>query len=447
MDDRILKYIWLSNTLRPGSKTPKLLLDYFGTIENIYASGSGEYAKAGIATSECKALSNKDLTLSKTHYNYCVKEHIGFLCYEDSYYPERLKITDNPPPLFYYRGKLLLIDDYPCFAMVGTRECSPNGFRLAYKTAYNASARGAVIVNGLADGIDAACIAAALDANGYAIGVLGCGIDRIYPSKNKQLFYRLSASGLILTEFAPFTEPKGTNFPVRNRVISGLSLATAIFEANAEKSGAMITAKHALEQGRRIFAVPAKPYDISYSGPLELIKNGASVLTEADDILSEYALMFPHRINTRHIPSMPQEKLEEYVAKRFKKSTPSANTSVPQTEQNVIENKNTKKLSPDKVSRQTDKSQKVVKPDKSDTSVTPVQSLATEQLKNIDTSLLSETEKVVFELFLDGKEHSPDDIAHSGIKIQDVLSSVTLLEVYGFIRAVPGGRYKILVNQ
>ena len=112
--------------------------------------------------------------------------------------------------------------------MVGTRSCSERGFRLAYETAFDAASKGAVIVNGLALGIDGACIAGALDANGYAVGILGCGIDRIYPQGNKDLFHRLSASGLILTEFPPFTKPDAKNFPVRNRVLSGLSLWSLI---------------------------------------------------------------------------------------------------------------------------------------------------------------------------------------------------------------------------
>lgn len=425
MDNRILHYIWLSNALKPGSKTPKLLFNYFKTIENIFSATKEDYTKLGLSSHDIAALSNKDLTLSTTHYNYCKTERIGFLCYEDSYYPERLKIIDNPPPLFYYRGRLNLIDDYPCFAMVGTRTCSTDGLKLAYKTAYEASSCGGVIVNGLADGIDGACIAASLDANGYAIGVLGCGIDRIYPEKNKDIFYKLSANGLILTEFAPFTEPKGSNFPIRNRVISGLCVATVIFEASAERSGAMITARYALEQGRRLFAVPGKPYDSLYSGPLELIKSGATVLTDAADILTEYALMFPHRINLRHISSFSEERMETHI----KNHSRNYSAKKKQTKVKVPENKKSIDSKP------------MSKPHPVQTRVEqPVQTI------NYDLSILSQTEKQVFDIFSSNAELTLDEIASHGIKIEDVLSSVTLLEVYGFITAVPGGRYKLNAN-
>lgn len=423
MDNRILHYIWLSNALKPGSRTPKLLFGHFKTIENIYSATKQDYIKLGLSSSDIASLSNKDLTLSTTHYNYCKTQRIGFLCFEDPYYPERLKIIDNPPPLFYYRGRLNLIDDFPCFAMVGTRKCSADGLKLAYKTAYEASSCGAVIVNGLADGIDGACIAAALDANAYAIGVLGCGIDRIYPEKNKDIFYKLSANGLILTEFAPFTEPKGTNFPIRNRVISGLCVATVIFEASAERSGAMITARYALEQGRRIFAVPGKPYDSLYSGPLELIKSGATVLTDASDILTEYALMFPHRINTRHISSFSEERMDDYI----KKHSRTYSSKKKQINSTTI----------DKASNDSNQTQKNVQAQQP---IQPVQTI------NYDLTILSQTERQVYDIFKLGNEFTLDEIASHGIKIEDVLSSVTLLEVYGFITAVPGGRYKLNIN-
>ncbi len=448
MDIRILHYMWLSNALYAGSASVKLLFSVFGDIDKIFEAEADDYRKAGISPDETRRLSNKDLTLVETQYNYCVRERIGFLCYDDPYYPERLKIINNPPCMFYYRGRLNLIDDYPCFAFVGTRKCSVDGFRLAYKTAYTAASRGAVIVNGLADGIDGACIAAALDANEYAIGILGCGIDRIYPEKNRELFYRLSASGLILTEFPPFTEPRGSNFPIRNRVISGLCLATAIFEANADRSGAMITARHALEQGRGIFAVPGNPEDTRYSGALELIKDGAGILTEADDILSEYALMFPHRINMRHVPSIPEEHLKKHIENCFDK--PGGKKSVEKTVKNTVK-KTTKRSveTSDKTSKVKEKSVNVSEKnipnvnenatDKQDTHVNnKVKSAPT-----VDLSLLSVTEKQIADLFAELKELSADDIAAKGFKIDDVLSSITLLEVYGYIHGVPGGRYRL----
>ncbi len=436
MNDKLLHYIWLSCTFSPGSKTPKLLFEHFGTIEEIFAANKEQYEAISLSKSDVTALCNKNLDNAKRYYEYCEKNKIGLLCFEDSYYPERLKIINNPPPLFYYKGRLNLLDDYPCIAMVGTRSCSERGFRLAYCIGYDAASKGTVVVNGLALGIDGACIAGALDANGYAVGILGCGIDRVYPEGNRDLFNRLSATGLILTEFSPFTRPEGRNFPVRNRVISGLSIASAIFEAD-ESSGAMITAKHALEQGRRIFAVPGKPYDKTYSGPLELIKDGATVFTESDDILAEYSMSFPHRINLANINEVPKDKLDAYVARYFKKDVdPDA----------PVNRRFTKKI--DNSPSAPAESKSVFIPKENNSQITVAETVevtadtpaASSHAKAPDLSILTELERKIYD-HIKSKSMTPDEIAEKGIKIEDVLSTLTLLEIYGLITAVPGGKY------
>ncbi len=450
MDERILYFIWLSNVLKPGNKCIKPLFEAFGNIKNIYNATNEQYKEAGFNSAEVSALSNKDLTLAESQYNYCKREKIGFICFDDPFYPERLKIIQDPPCMFYYRGRLLPLDDYPCVAMVGTRSCTPDGYRFAYKTAYCASSGGAVIVNGLAAGIDGACIAAALDANGYAIGLLGSGIDRIYPLCNKDLFYRLSASGLILTEFPPFTEPKGFHFPIRNRVISALTLATVVYEADADRSGAMITARHAVSQGRQIFAVPGSPDDKNYSGALELIKDGATVLTDADDILTEYSLMFPHRINTRHRVYVPEELMEKYVNAYFDKKNSPKKQSQKNSEKSFqknqsFDNPGTVQVQTSTVNVKNEKeryveSQVLNQPNDTIQNDNELQSQATIR----DLSLLSNVERQIYDLFEEKISLSADEIASHGIKIQDVLSAITLLEVYGFIKAVPGGRFEFI---
>ncbi len=441
MNEKTLLYIWLSSTLRPGSKAHKILLEHFGTIEKVYSAEKQDYAPLALASGEIVALCNKNLDTAKRYMDFCVKNKIGILCYEDPYFPERLKIIENPPAMFYYKGRLINFDDYPCITMVGTRSCSERGFRLAYTSGYDAASKGAVIVNGLALGIDGACIAGALDANGYAVGLLGCGIDRVYPSGNRDLFERLCASGLILSEFSPFSEPAGANFPVRNRVMSALSVATVVFEAG-DGSGAMITASHALQQGRRIFAVPGKPYDKSYAGPLELIKDGASIFTEADDVLTEYSMNFPHRINLANINEVPKDKLDAYVARYFKKDTdpdepvnrrygmkkpthqtpdePSAASYLPKQE---------KKPVPKPIPEQNKNVEKTIEESNS---------------VQVDLSVLSVTEKHIYTFLSESGSLSPDELSEKGLKIDDILSALTLLEIYGLIRAIPGGKYEII---
>ena len=431
MNEKILLYIWLSSTLHPGSKTPKILLEHFGSIEKVYEAEKDSYKELSIPSGEIIALCNKNLDNAKKYYEYCKNNKVGFLCYEDPYYPERLKIIHNPPPLFYYRGKLYHLDDYPCITMVGTRSCSERGFRLAYESGYDSASKGAVVVNGLALGIDGACIAGALDANGYAVGVLGCGIDRIYPYGNKDLFERLTATGLILTEFPPFSKPVGSNFPVRNRVMSALSLATVVFEA-ADGSGAMITAKHALDQGRRIFAVPGKPYDKSYSGPLELIKDGATIFTESDDVLTEYSMSFPHRINLANKNSVPADKLNAYVARYFNKDV---DPDEPVNRRHIPTDKK-----PSGKSLVRESVTNAPEPEKP-----PIHNEGqTEMLNkevNANLSLLSVVERKIYDIICDSNGITPDEISEKGIKIEDILSALTLLEIYELIKAMPGGKY------
>lgn len=444
MNEKILYYIWLSSTLRPGSKTPKLLLEHFGSIEKVYAADKDNYKALAISGEEITLLCNKNLDSAKRYYEYCLSEKIGLLCYDDPYYPERLKIIDNPPPMFYFKGKLYQFDDHPCITMVGTRSCSERGFRLAYEAGFDAAAKGAVIINGLALGIDGACISGALDASGYAVGVLGCGIDRVYPYGNKDLFKRLSETGLILTEFSPFSEPKGTNFPVRNRVMSALSLATVVFEADAS-SGAMITAKHALDQGRRIFAVPAKPYDKNYSGALELIKDGASVFTEADDVLSEYSMSFPHRINLANKVEIPQDKLDGYVAKYFKKDT---NPDEPVNRRFVKKNTDEKDTQQKAaIQKPVEKTKEKAEPKKQEVSQEiSIENSVIEETRTLsaDLSMLSVTEKVIYDVLVQYGSLTADEISEKGVKIDDILSALTLLEIYGLVRAKPGGKYELI---
>ena len=450
MNKKILYYIWLSSTLSPGSKTAKLVLEHFGDIEKVYNAEKEDFEAISISGNDLVCLCNKNLDNAEHYYKYCVSKNIGILCYDNPYYPERLKIIDNPPPMFYYQGKLLGLDDYPCITMVGTRSCSERGFRLAYESGFNMALKGGVVVNGLALGIDGACISGALDAGGYAIGVLGCGIDRIYPFGNKDIFERLAGCGLIITEFPPFSAPKNTNFPVRNRVMSALSLATVVLEADTN-SGAMITARHALQQGRRIFAVPAKPYDKTYSGALELIKDGATVFTEAEDVLLEYSMSFPHRINLAKKRDLPVDKLSRYVATYFKKDV-DPDEPVNRRFIDTIKAKTKKKGENLETAKEKEAIPKPsptkVEPSKNVTENTPSavrqESVITDDAASVDLSTLSETELKIYNIIKDGKSLTADEIADKGIKIDDVLSALTLLEIYGHVCAKPGGKYEII---
>lgn len=438
MNIKHLYYIWLNTRLSPGSPTAKLLLEQYGDIEKIYRASPADLAAFELNAREAARLQNKDTEEAERLYQYCESERIGLLCYDNPYYPGRLKAIDNPPPLFYYRGKVELLDDHPCIAMVGTRSCSEKGFRTAYRMAYKAASYGAVVINGLALGTDTACMKGALDAGGYAVGLLGCGIDRIYPAQNDELFRRLSRQGLILSEFPPYTRPEARNFPVRNRVISGLSVASVIFEG-AENSGALITAAHALAQGRRIFALPGDVNDPLYAGPLSLLKDGAQLVTDAEDIMTEYSLKFPHRINVHTRVTVPSGSENAAVTEAFSAAALEKNASAP-AERHLPRPAKAPSFKTAGAKKRHDAPETDLPSESVLQAELDAASSASEPQK--DLSILSATEQKLYSFFTQQSVYTVDELVAKGLKIDDLLSSLTLLEVYGFVRMLPGGRYE-----
>lgn len=188
-----------------------------------------------------------------------------------------------------------LFDEEAAVAVVGTRKCSPYGTRAASQLGYELARQGGLVISGLAKGIDGAAHQGALRAGGFTAAVLGGGVDVIYPPENRRLYEDIAATGVLLSEYPPGTEPRGGHFPVRNRIISGLSLAVVVVEA-PEKSGALITANTALEQGRDVFAVPGPINAASSRGCNQLIRDGAGLVMEAWDVLGTYQQRFPQKL-------------------------------------------------------------------------------------------------------------------------------------------------------
>jgi DNA processing protein len=211
------------------------------------------------------------------------------LVWGDAGYPVRLAQIPSPPPLLYHRGPLDLHDD-PSVAMVGARYATAYGESVAGDLAGELARRGLTIVSGLARGIDAAAHRGALAVAGRTVGVLGCGLDRTYPPEHRELTDGVAATGAVVSEFPLGTPPTRLNFPRRNRVISGLSLGVIVVEAGVE-SGALITAHHALEQGREVFAVPGRVHARFSEGCHRLIKAGAKLVETWEDVVAE---IVPH---------------------------------------------------------------------------------------------------------------------------------------------------------
>lgn len=206
----------------------------------------------------------------------------------DTEYPEILKKIYSPPEVLYINGSLKE-DDRNAVAIVGSRRATRYGLEMSGKIAFDIAVRGVTVVSGMARGIDSAAHAGALKAKGRTIAVMGSGHNYIYPPENKELYEEITKNGAVITEFENDTAPLPGNFPIRNRIISGLSLGLVVVEA-ARNSGALITAGYALEQGREVFAVPGKISSFTSAGTHDLIKDGAKLIQSADDILEELRL-------------------------------------------------------------------------------------------------------------------------------------------------------------
>lgn len=209
---------------------------------------------------------------------------------DDPDYPELLSHIGQPPPVIYLHGNSALLE-MTSVAVVGSRAATSYGRRVGRTLARDLSLAGVCVVSGLALGIDAAAHSGALDADGATIGVLGCGLDVVYPRGNSYLYERLRASGLLISEYPLGTPPEGFRFPARNRIIAGLSRAVVVVEAS-KKSGSLITVQHALEQGREIFAVPGQVDSVKSAGTHWLVQQGATLAVSAADVINHLGLDF-----------------------------------------------------------------------------------------------------------------------------------------------------------
>ena len=300
-----LKY-WVWLTTLPGltDHSKQLLMAHFSSPEDIYyADEEALWQVDGLRKEQAALLDNKSLTAADRVLSDCARKDIFLITMADALYPERLRNIYQPPLLLYGKGAMPLFDEEAAVTVVGTRSCTPYGIHCAEKLGYELTQQGGMVVSGMAKGIDAAAMRGALRFGGFTCGVLGGGVDVIYPAENRRLYEDIAATGVLLSEYPPRTEPEAWHFPVRNRILSGLSVAVAVVEA-PERSGALITAENAIEQGRDVFAVPG-PIDAPNSaGCHRLIREGAGLAACGWDILGEYESRFPHKLR-RSAPPMP----------------------------------------------------------------------------------------------------------------------------------------------
>lgn len=289
-------WIWLTTRKGIGIVGRAQLLRLFGSAERIYALTERDCLDTeGFEKRWLEGVLDKSLDLPLKILKDCDERDISVLTYADRAYPERLRNIADPPAVLYYRGQLPKIDHEAVIGIVGTRACSAYGLLHAKQFARLIAASGGIIVSGGARGIDTMALRGALDSAVPVVCVLGCGIDVPYPPENRNLFCDIMQHGCIISEYPPGTRPDRGNFPVRNRIISGLSLGVLVIEA-PERSGALITAQLALEQGRDVFAVPGNLGVKNNEGTNLLLREGAIMATDGWDVISVYSHRYPDKL-------------------------------------------------------------------------------------------------------------------------------------------------------
>ena len=409
-------WIWLSMACTPASDTFRKLLSRYTSAKEIFEASREELTGViGSRSKDIVALSDKDLSAAERTLAYTEKYNIGIVTYADTEYPESLKEIQNPPVLLYYRGVLPDFRSGFFSAVVGTRRLSEYGRRMAFAIGADLASAGAAVVSGMAVGIDGVAMAGALSLGGCVVAVLGSGIDVCYPKAHKTLAKAIVASGgCVLTEYPPKTRPERYNFPKRNRIISGLCAVTAVIEGS-EKSGAMITARYAKEQGRAVYALPGNVDNRESRVTNLLIRDGAKLFMSADDIVRDFEEASAGALNPFALAEHKNPEMFS-VLREYKIScvTPSDGIFSPKA----------------KLSRP---SRKV----KVEESISESDELAEPTLEAFD----EKTIKVYKSIPTEG-ECDIESLAEGDVSLRDVMKCLLKLEMGRFVTLTPGERVK-----
>ena len=396
-------WLWLSH--RPGinEHTKVLLLQSIGSPEGVFTAEQKDFdGIPGLTSSGRKALEDKNLEPYRAALELCRKKGLRILTYLDEAYPRRLKNIYDPPLVLYYKGRLPDFDAFPAVGVVGTRHCSAYGASVAGQFGREISRCGGLVVSGLAEGIDAAAMKGALGVGCPTVGVLGTGADVVYPKVNQELYRRVEEQGCILSEFLPGTGAFKWNFPKRNRIISGLSLAVVIVEA-PEKSGALHTARAALDQNRDVYLVPGNVDLPTFAGSNRLLREGACPVCRGWDVMGEYTSLFPDKIRKVLSDAPGSEGVNPPIG--VPQRRPAEKAKVPVTRKTIEKEKGG--ASPD--------------------FKTKLQSLNPE-------------EAAIADCLLEGEKTVDEVIAATGIPAGLFLRRLTMLELRGVLVRKPGNR-------
>ena len=414
--DKLIYTVWLSLSCTAGLETFSKLLSNFPSPEIVYEADAESIASCiGTRSRDYNLLIDKDLAKAERVLDFCKRKNIGILTYFDDNFPNSLREIKNPPVLLYYRGVLPDFNSDTFIAIVGTRLLSEYGKKNTFSVSSDLAKSGAVIVSGMATGIDGVAHAGALAVGGKTVAILGSGIDVCYPIQHRKLAQNIVKNCCVMTEYAPGTRPNKHNFPIRNRLISGISAATILIEGR-ERSGALITARRALEQNRQVYALPGNVGNANSEASNLIIKNGAKLFTCADDVVRDFDKISPGKLNPFALTTSSGVDMESVLAelsvsakvRRFDKSRST------KSEDNIP----CSKMIQEEPSAKTEEASRHEK-----------------ELSNLDKITSSLYKKIPA-----NKDCSVEDLIDESHTLRDVMQCLIKLEISGLIVMLPGDR-------
>ena len=395
-------WIWLTTRKGLGSRGVMQVLEFFGTPERAFYADPEQYDQiTGLSALARSSLRDKGQEGTDRILGDCDRLGVRIMTLNDGNYPERLREIADPPAVLYIRGGLFRFDQEAVIGIVGAREPSPYGEKVAAQLGLDLARNGVLLVSGIAQGIDSIALKGALRGGGRVVSVLGGGVDVPYPWQNRYLYEDVAAAGALISEYPPGTPPIGGHFPVRNRIISGLALGVVAVEC-ARRSGTMKTVEHAMEQDRDVFAIPGNIDAPMSEGPNWLLRQGARPVTCAQDILEEYLDRFPQQLS-KAAPLSPEAARQRLEQVRSREQTPEPAAKAEQEREVVPRERQKSRFTDDQLS-------------------------------------------ILHVLGEKGKQYTADELVErTQIPARRVLSALTMLQVDGAVQEHPGRRFSSLV--
>ncbi len=418
----LIDWIWLAETIGRSGTVFRKLLSSFDRPNELYGADEATIRKIPDLTERnIAALLNKDQSGAVKILDDCERLGISVLPYNEKGYPHILHDISDPPPLLYVAGKTPDFENRFCVAMVGTRKMSEAGMQNAYRLSRELSGAGALIISGLAEGIDGVCAVGAIQGGAGTVAVVGCGLDIAYPAHHGKLMNRIvETGGAILSEYPPGTPPTQYHFPIRNRIISGLSQIVIVVEAGMA-SGSLITAREAFAQGKKVFTIPADPETHAADGNNKLLQDGAQVVLESRDLVERFRYVFRNRPLAEKVKPLlggaDREALRELGVIGFE-NMPLTPAPKPKKEARQPKRKGD--------------AEEVFEP-KAEPK-TP-SAIPDEVLQSLDAVQLA-----VLEAMPDDVPVVPEQI-RTEYSLGEVMAALTILEVLGIVRKLPGSMY------